>query len=786
MPSILPIAAAASDAGDISGQVGLGISSGLVNEIVASIQGIRVNKQTAVILSGRIRDLADGLASLAEHPEFKMDWGACGALNSFERILTDVRDALHSISGRNHLSQMVNERKDRERLLDLSERVRNAFRMLVVQMRARVEAQAKTLSTQLTDMTERHERELQALTESLYEPYVRVPPRPLLHFGRDAEVETVVDAIDGSPGRIAILGGPGMGKTTLAVAVLHSPSVIARYGSKRLFVPCDAAEGHSGFLSTLVTAFGISGTDRKLTQLKLRELIGSDPALLVLDNFESAWERDSQRADAENVLGSLDSVDTLSLVITLRGAERPRSVRWTRPLMQTLSPLSNSAALQVFASIANTPDRDSRTVQDLLSCLDGVPLAIILMANLAQVETVDALRRQWHQVKTAMLLRGDGQQRLTCLDISIQLSLQSPRMQAVPGGKRLLSLLSLLPYGAAEGDTRMWSLTDPLGAVAALLRTSLAIRRGERLFVLAPIRAFMTTNYPPSDDDIAPFCTYYFDLAEIARSAVDLTFDADLFSTMGMMRPAIEHASHALILRKAVSHDTNLVSLCVLAEAHAAMGDNESATEAFARLEPTVKTSQLNLGDRIYHLQAQAFVATYAGDTMAALALSHAALGLARTCYTGPVETTSPTPLHVAASNMLLADVQLEAGNTWEAAIAAINAAVQMRRINRRSEPVLCLLVLAQVVDADFAERLLEVTLLPLLRMGQSPQIAHALLRSAAIAQARGDHGVARHRARSAIRRFGEVNDRRRLALARRIINTAELAGNEIEPTVPE
>ncbi|EJD47533.1 hypothetical protein AURDEDRAFT_123444 [Auricularia subglabra TFB-10046 SS5] len=309
MSSLLPIANAASNAAAISSQTGPRLSSGLANEILASIQGVRVNKRAAVVLSGRIRDMADALVSLSEDPEFDpADWGQCAALHSFERILSDVRDALQSISRRNYLVQTVNERKDREKLLDLSERVRNAFGILMVsagvpsstqgsniavkvQLRARVNTQATMLSATITDMTQRHDQQLEALAESLYEPYARIPAKPV-HFGRDAETQAVVRAIDHSLGRVAILGGPGMGKTTLAAAVLHDPSIIARYGSKRFFVPCDAAEGQSVFLSTLASAFGISGSDQKMTQLKLLGQIGSDPALLDVQALLDFLDRD--------------------------------------------------------------------------------------------------------------------------------------------------------------------------------------------------------------------------------------------------------------------------------------------------------------------------------------------------------------------------------------------------------------------------------------------------------------------------------------------------------------
>src|SRR5882757_10272385 len=71
-----------------------------------------------------------------------------------------------------------------------------------------------------------------------YKPVL--PPPIKLMIGRDKERCDVVDALLGPmPARVAILGGGGMGKTTLALSTLHDLAVIDRYPS-RYFVPCDA------------------------------------------------------------------------------------------------------------------------------------------------------------------------------------------------------------------------------------------------------------------------------------------------------------------------------------------------------------------------------------------------------------------------------------------------------------------------------------------------------------------------------------------------------------------
>ena len=55
-----------------------------------------------------------------------------------------------------------------------------------------------------------------------------VPPQPQI-FGRNAETEHIVNCLtDHDTAYIAILGGPGMGKTTLAISTLYHASVRER------------------------------------------------------------------------------------------------------------------------------------------------------------------------------------------------------------------------------------------------------------------------------------------------------------------------------------------------------------------------------------------------------------------------------------------------------------------------------------------------------------------------------------------------------------------------------
>ena len=68
---------------------------------------------------------------------------------------------------------------------------------------------------------------------------------------------------------IAILGGPGMGKTTLAISTLYHASLKQKFSSRQYFIPCDAAEGQTDILKFISAALGLTSSGQAATQRAL-------------------------------------------------------------------------------------------------------------------------------------------------------------------------------------------------------------------------------------------------------------------------------------------------------------------------------------------------------------------------------------------------------------------------------------------------------------------------------------------------------------------------------------
>ncbi|KAJ7840577.1 hypothetical protein B0H14DRAFT_2587444 [Mycena olivaceomarginata] len=68
-----------------------------------------------------------------------------------------------------------------------------------------------------------------------------LPSEPKIFHGRDSELSDILQLFNQGTPRIAILGSGGMGKTSLARAVIHHAQIKTRYQQHCFFVACDSA-----------------------------------------------------------------------------------------------------------------------------------------------------------------------------------------------------------------------------------------------------------------------------------------------------------------------------------------------------------------------------------------------------------------------------------------------------------------------------------------------------------------------------------------------------------------
>ncbi|KAJ6592281.1 hypothetical protein DFH09DRAFT_1273376 [Mycena vulgaris] len=380
-----------------------------------------------------------------------------------------------------------------------------------------------------------------------------LPSEPKIFHGRESEVSDILGLFVQKTPRVSILGAGGMGKTSLTRAVLHHPTVTGKYGQNRFFVACDSSSSKDELLILIGAHLGLK-PKKNLTKVILHHFNTNPPSLLILDNLETLWELMEIRRDIEEFLSMLTDIQHLALIITMRGTERPASVRWTRPFLPPLKPLAPDAARQTFIDIADD-GHDSDDIDKVLLLTDNMPLAINLMAHLVELEGCPNVLTRWEQEKTSVI--SDGYDKRSNLDLSISVSLSSPRITSVPQCQDLLSLLSVLPDGLSDIELMHSNLPikDILSCKAALLSTSLVYNNDQRrLKALVPIQEYMKKFCPPMASLLQLLLNYFQQCLEfdykysgtVSGSEMTLRIISNFSNIQSLLLNRIQHQAQAV------------------------------------------------------------------------------------------------------------------------------------------------------------------------------------------------------------------------------------------------
>jgi hypothetical protein len=336
-----------------------------------------------------------------------------------------------------------------------------------------------------------------------------LPPNPKM-IGREDRLEELVKAILEDDRPIIVAGALGMGKTTLALAAAYDPRVIERFGKDgRFFVNLEPAPNAEGLLSRLATHLGLpaSGAASEL-EANIAATCAAAPALAILDNLETPWRKDP--AATEALLGRLAAIESLRLVITVRGEPPGIGAR----TLQDIERLQDADARALFLRHAGDQFGADPALPGLIAALDGHPLSIELLAANAQGKTdLRGLAADWSDRRADLLRRGPADDdRKTSLRASLDLSLAALDPPSPP--HRLIRLMALLPDGMSEADSRaILSDGEPTkeerGAAARLETGRLASRQSGRWRLLAPIRETLLADYPPEAEDRARLVKVY-------------------------------------------------------------------------------------------------------------------------------------------------------------------------------------------------------------------------------------------------------------------------------------
>jgi AAA+ superfamily predicted ATPase len=142
-----------------------------------------------------------------------------------------------------------------------------------------------------------------------------LPSEPKIFHGHNSEVSDILDLFKSKTPRIAILGAGGMGKSSLAKALLHHRTITAMYQQNRFFVGCNSASTKLELGALIGTHIGLKpGKDP--IQAVLKQFSNNPPSLLILDELDTLWESTESRGDIEELLSLLTDVNHLALMVS--------------------------------------------------------------------------------------------------------------------------------------------------------------------------------------------------------------------------------------------------------------------------------------------------------------------------------------------------------------------------------------------------------------------------------------------------------------------------------------
>ncbi len=197
--------------------------------------------------------------------------------------------------------------------------------------------------------------------------------------------------VETEPGLVALYGLPGVGKTTLAVALMHDQAIQQHFQGGLLWAGLGPQPDITGLLSHWGSLLGVPESERQKLRSpeawirRIRAFIGPRRMLLVIDD---AWEIEQALAFKVGGPGCAYLITTrfpaLALQLAGSGATQVKE-------------LDDHDGVRLLARLAPQVVTDEpKIAQSLVQSVGGLPLALTLMGNYLRLQTYSGQPRRLH------------------------------------------------------------------------------------------------------------------------------------------------------------------------------------------------------------------------------------------------------------------------------------------------------------------------------------------------------------------------------------------------------
>ena len=310
-----------------------------------------------------------------------------------------------------------------------------------------------------------------------------LPEPPTNCFPREEIVNEILYLTD-QVASAALFGSIGVGKSSVALTLLHHDRTKAKFGRNRHFMRCDdLTNSLEGFLERLSNALGAARTT-DTAQLR-SHLESSPPLILLLDGVDAIL--DPLASEAEDIFATIEEFGCYQHVCLLTTSRMyPEISGFHRIEVPTLSGIEGQDAFYGVCHLGR-----STAVDNLIARLDFHPLSIDLLATAVRDNGWDgpALLKAWDGDQTDVL-KTRYQQRLKD---AVERSFLSPTIRTLGATAReALKAIAAFPSGVEEGRlvNIFPGITGIVFAVDVLCKFSLLYRQDGFVKMLSPFRFY--------------------------------------------------------------------------------------------------------------------------------------------------------------------------------------------------------------------------------------------------------------------------------------------------------